>query len=163
MSRAARIGSAEPRGYMTGMFDTLLRRLLAPAPDQLPEPEAKLALAALLVRIARSDGTYAPIETARIELVLARRYVLSPAAAAELRRKAEALEAEAPDTVRFTRALKDAVAHDDRMSLMEAMWDVALADGTRDEEEEQLMRLVASLLGITDVESALARRRVERS
>ncbi len=144
------------------MFDTLLRRLLAPAPDRLPEPEAKLALAALLVRIARSDGSYAKVETDRIDLVLARRYALPPAEAGQLRREAEALEAEAPDTVRFTRALKDAVAHDDRMSLMEAMWDVVLADGSREDDEETLMRLVASLLGITDVESALARQRVER-
>jgi uncharacterized tellurite resistance protein B-like protein len=145
------------------MFDMLLRRLLAPAPDRLPEPEAKLALAALMVRIARSDGTYAPIETSRIEKVLARRYGLSASDAAALCREAEQLEAEAPDTVRFTRALKEAVAHDDRTSLMEAMWDVALADGTRGDDEETLMRLVASLLGISDVESALARQRVERS
>jgi uncharacterized tellurite resistance protein B-like protein len=144
------------------MFDTLLRRLLAPAPDRLPEPEAKLALAALLVRIARSDGSYAPVETARIEKVLARSYALTPAAAASLRHEAEELEFEAPDTVRFTRALKDAVAHDARIALLEAMWEVVLADGTRDDDEEQLMRLVANLLGITDVESALARQRVER-
>jgi uncharacterized tellurite resistance protein B-like protein len=144
------------------MIETLLRRLLAPSPDRLPEPEAKLALAALLVRIARSDGTYAPIETARIEQALSRRYGLSPADATGLRREAERLEADAPDTVRFTRALKDAVAHDDRMSLMEAMWDVALADGTRDDDEEALMRLVANLLGLTDVDSAIARRRVNR-
>lgn len=145
------------------MFDTLLRRLLAPAPDRLPEPEAKLALAALLVRIARSDGRYAPIEAARIEQILMRRHALSPEAAAGLRREAEGLEAEAPDTVRFTRALKDAVAHDDRMSLLEAMWAVALADGAREDDEESLMRLVASLLGMTDVESALARQRVAQA
>lgn len=157
------IGRPRPAGYMTRMFDTLLRRILAPAPDRLPEPEAKLALAALMVRIARSDGTYAPIETSRIEKVLARRYGLSAPDASALRREAEQLEAEAPDTVRFTRALKEAVAHDDRISLMEAMWNVVLADGTRGDDEETLMRLVASLLGISDVNSALARQRVERS
>ncbi len=157
------IGRPQAPDYMTRMFDTLLRRILAPAPDRLPEPEAKLALAALMVRIARSDGTYAPIETSRIEKVLARRYELSAPDASALRREAEQLEAEAPDTVRFTRALKEAVAHDDRTSLMEAMWDVVLADGTRGDDEETLMRLVASLLGITDVDSALARQRVERS
>ncbi len=80
-----------------------------------------------------------------------------------LRAQAETLEAQAPDTVRFTRALKDAVRHDDRIALTEAMWEVVLADGARDDEEETLMRLVASLLGISDVDSALARQRVERS
>jgi uncharacterized tellurite resistance protein B-like protein len=142
------------------MFDQLLRRLLAPAPARLPEPEAHLALAALMVRIARSDGSYQTAEAARIDRVLAATYGLGPADAARLRAEAEALEAEAPDTVRFTRAIKEAVAHDDRIRLMEALWQVVLADGVREDHEEQLMRLVASLLGISDVESALARRRV---
>ncbi|MDZ4096446.1 MAG: TerB family tellurite resistance protein, partial [Paracoccaceae bacterium] len=73
------------------------------------------------------------------------------------------LEAEAPDTVRFTRALKDAVAHEDRAALMEALWAVALADGGRAAEEEQVLRLVANLLGLTDRDSANARQKVEKA
>lgn len=144
------------------MFDAFLRRLMAPAPDRLPDPEAKLALAALLVRIARTDGSYTEDEQAQIDRVLARTYALVPAAAMAMRAEAEVLEQEAPDTVRFTRALKAAVPHDDRIALMEGMWEVALADGQRDDDEEQLMRLVANLLGITDVDSALARQRAEQ-
>ncbi|PTE21870.1 hypothetical protein C5F48_10065 [Cereibacter changlensis JA139] len=144
------------------MFDALIRRLTAPAPNRLPEPEADLALAALLVRIARADGHYAEAEIDRIDKVLIARHGLSPFEAAKLRREAEAFEAEAPDTVRFTRALKDAVAVDDRASVMQALWAVALADGGRDDEEDQVLRLVSNLLGLTDQESALARQRAER-
>ncbi|MDH2328453.1 TerB family tellurite resistance protein [Cereibacter sp. SYSU M97828] len=142
------------------MFEALIRSLTAPSPRRLPEPDSRLALAALLVRIARADGTYSQAEVARIDRVLAHRHGLTPADAQALRLQAEALEAEAPDTVRFTRALKDAVAVEDRDSLMEALWAVALADG-RDDNEDQLLRLVCSLLGITDQDSALARRRAE--
>ena len=39
---------------------------------------------------------------------------------------------------------------------------MALADGERDVEEDALLRLVANLLGITDVESAAARKRMEQ-
>jgi uncharacterized tellurite resistance protein B-like protein len=141
------------------MFDTLLRRLLAPAPARLPEPDARLALAALLVRLARTDGLYAAEEVERIDRVLATRHRLGPFEAARLRSEAEALESAAPDTVRFTRALKAATAVEDRAELMTAMWSVALADGLRDEDEDRLMRLVANLLGLTDVESAQARQR----
>lgn len=143
------------------MFENLLRRLMAPVPDRLPAPEARVALGALLVRIARSDGTYATAEIDRIDKVLASRYALSPFEATALRREAEALEAEAPDTVRFTRALKDAVPHEDRAAVIRAMWAVALADGSREAEEEQVMRLVANLLGLSDMDSALARQEVE--
>jgi uncharacterized tellurite resistance protein B-like protein len=139
----------------------LLRRLMAPAPERLPEADAQLALAALLVRVARSDGLYAAEEVERIDRVLALRHGLDPFAAAKLRSEAEDVEREAPDTVRFTRALKDAVALEDRAELLTALWSVALADGLREAHEDRLLRLVANLLGLTDVESALARRRVD--
>ncbi len=140
----------------------ILRRLMAPDPARLPEPDAQLALAALLVRVAQSDGLYAAEEVERIDRVLALRHGLDPFAAAKLRSEAEVLEREAPDTVRFTRALKDAVALEDRAELMTALWSVALADGLREEHEDRLMRLVANLLGLTDVDSALARQKAER-
>ncbi|MFV0336211.1 MAG: TerB family tellurite resistance protein [Tropicimonas sp.] len=143
------------------MFADLLRRLVAPEPEQLPDPDARLALTALLVRIARSDGDYAETEVDRIDRILARRYGLSPFEAAYLRGQAETLEEEAPDTVRFTRAIKDAVPYDDRSAVVEALWAVVLADGVRDDEEDALIRLVANLLGINDRDSALARQRVE--
>ncbi|MBN8631330.1 MAG: TerB family tellurite resistance protein [Rhodobacterales bacterium] len=145
------------------MFGDLLRQLLAPAPHRLPEPDARLALAALLVRVARSDGLYAAEEVERIDRVLAHRHGLDPFAAAKLRSDAEELEREAPDTVRFTRALKEAVALEDRADLMTALWSVALADDLREAHEDRLMRLVANLLGLTDVDSALARKKAERA
>jgi uncharacterized tellurite resistance protein B-like protein len=98
----------------------------------------------------------------RIDRVLAHRHGLDPFAAARLRAEAEEIEREAPDTVRFTRALKEAVALEDRTELMTALWSVALADGMREAHEDRLMRLVANLLGLTDVESALARQRAEQ-
>ena len=61
--------------------------------------------------------------------LLRTRYGLSPFEAAGLRSKAETLESEAPDTVRFTRAIKDAVPYEDRQGVVEALWEVVLADG----------------------------------
>jgi uncharacterized tellurite resistance protein B-like protein len=143
------------------MFEAMLRRLAGP-PAPLPLTEARLALGALLVRLARTDGRYEAAEAARIDRVLMARHALSPFAAAALRAEAEQLETEAPDTVRFTRALKDAVPLEERAGLLEALWAVALADGVRDAEEEQVIRLAASLLGLADRDSALARQRAER-
>lgn len=143
------------------MFEKLLRALLAPAPSPMSAPDARLALAALLVRIARTDHFYAAEEVERIEAILMHRYGLTPFEAAEMRARAEVLEHEAPDTVRFTRALKDAVALEDRAGLVEALWSVALSDGARDGGEDQMLRLIANLLGLTDVESGLARQRAQ--
>lgn len=134
---------------------------MAQEPERLPDPDARLALAALLVRLARADEHYTDPERTRIDRVVAKRYGLSPFEAAKIRAEAEVLEAEAPDTVRFTRALKDAVPHEDRMSLMEAMWSVALSDDDRDPREDAMIRVTADLLGINDRDRAIARQNVE--
>lgn len=144
------------------MFGAFLKRLTAAEPATLTGDEARLALAALLVRLARADGDYADVEIAQIDRVLSVQYGLSPFESSALRGEAETLEAEAPDTVRFTRALKDAVPHDDRLGLISAMWSVVLADGERDELEDANMRMIANLLGISDRDSALARQRANR-
>ena len=143
------------------MFADFLNRLVRPDPAPLHETDSRLALAALLVRVAKSDGDYADEEVARIDRTLETRYRLSPAEAKAMRADAEALEGEAPDTVRFTRAIKDAVPYEHREGVVEAMWDVVLADGVRDTEEDALLRLVSNLLGVNDRDSALARQRGE--
>jgi uncharacterized tellurite resistance protein B-like protein len=144
------------------MFADFLQRLTQPAPEPLVETDARLALSALLVRIARSDGDYASAEIERIDRITIARYGLTPFEATALRSEAETLETEAPDTVRFTRAIKNSVAYEDRRAVVEAAWSVALADGQRADEEDALMRLVASLLGVSDVDSALARQKAAR-
>lgn len=145
-----------------GMFRNLLSRLFndEPVVDRMPANDAELAIAALLVRVARSDDRYDHIERNRIERILARRRGLSSHEAAERRAAAEMLEAEAPDTVRFTRTIKDRIALEDRYGVIAALWEIAYADESRGPDEETMIRLVAGLLGVTDKQSALARQRV---
>ena len=145
------------------MFSEFLKRLAQPAPTPLSDADARLALTALLVRVARSDGHYDRAEIDRIDRIVSARFGLAAAAAQTLRATAEELEAEAPDTVRFTRAIKDAVAYEDRIGVIEALWSVVLADGNRDHHEDALLRMVSNLLGINDRDSALARQRVAKA
>jgi len=142
------------------MFADFIKNLVASEPEPLTDSDARLALSALLVRLARTDGEYSASEAMRIESILSARYGLNAADTRALRSEAETLESEAPDTVRFTRAIKDAVAYEDRIGVVEALWKVALADGSRDAEEDALIRLAANLLGVNDRDSALARQRV---
>jgi len=143
------------------MFADFLSKLVRPAPAPLDAEDARLALMALLVRLARSDGHYDAAEIALIDHIGTDRYGLSPEAAQSLRAEAEQLEQEAPDTVRFTRAIKDAVPYEERTAVIEALWRVALADGARDAGEDALIRMASNFLGISDRDSALARQRVE--
>ncbi|MBB5516421.1 putative tellurite resistance protein B-like protein [Rubricella aquisinus] len=144
------------------MLADLLKLLRGEAePSALSTEDQKLALAALMVRVARADHDYAASEVAMIDSVLKRRFELDDAAAAAIRADAETLEAQAPDTVRFTRTIKDTVPYETRDAIAEALWSIALADGDRADEENALLRMVVNLLGITDQDSALARQRAE--
>jgi uncharacterized tellurite resistance protein B-like protein len=143
------------------MFADLLKRLTQPGPAPLPDDDARLALCALLVRVARADGHFDSDERALILQIAQTRYALGPEAAQTLLQQAEILESEAPDTVRFTRAIKDAVPFEARTAIIESLWQVVLADGVRDDAEDSLLRMVANFLGINDRDSALARQRVE--
>lgn len=157
-----RIGLPTVPVYTREMFSDLLTRLVRPEPDPLSDADARLALMALLVRIARSDDTFDGSERAAILDVARERYGLGTEGAEALLAEAEGIEANAPDTVRFTRAIKEAVAYEERLGVIEAMWSVVLADGTRDPEEDALLRLGASLLGVTDQDSNAARIRVSQ-
>ncbi len=144
-----------------GMIADFFKRLTAAEPQELPDEDARRALGALLVRVAKSDGRYAAEEIGRIDKILARRYDLNVVEAAKLRAECEAIETEAPDTVRFTKTIKEVVAYEEREAVIESLWDVVLADGIRAAEEEALVRLSTSFLGVSDKDSALARQRVE--
>lgn len=144
------------------MLGDILRRL-TDEPDITPmsREDSRLALAALMVRLARQDEHYTESERQVIERVIRSRYGVDATAARALREEAETLEAEASDTVRFTRLIKEAVPYEEREGVIEALWRVALTDNRIQAEEHGLMRLVAALCGVSDVDSGLARQRVE--
>ena len=50
--------------------------------------------------------------------------------------------------------------YDNRLGVVEALWQVALADGQRDADEDALLRLVSKFLGVSDMDSARARQRM---
>ena len=144
------------------MIKNLLDALLGSTEHQLDDDDEKIALAALCVRVAKSDNDYASKEISIIDSELGQHFSLSINEAIKLRSEAEKLEQEAPDTVRFTRAIKEKIELDKRRAVLEILWKITLADGKREAEEDSLMRLISGLLGLTDIESAKARQKVLR-
>lgn len=143
------------------MIGFLKRLLDDTSVSETPDSDARLAMTALLVKVARADWDYTDPEKARIEQIITARYNITAPEAEALRIEAETVEREAADTVQFTRAIKRAVDLEDRNSVIEVLWDLVLSDGHRDAEEDTALRKIAPLLGISDVESALARQRIE--
>lgn len=140
----------------------VLRTLFRPrpsAPDRDIAPD--LAVAVLLVEAAKADGHYNDDDRHAVTALLDEMFDIEPPDTADaLRTRAEAAQAGAPDLVRFTRVVKSAMEHDERITLMEALWQVVLVDHRRDPHEDALLRHLAPLIAVDDHDSGAARRRV---
>jgi len=87
---------------------------------------------------------------------------LEPAAAATLIELGEAGDREAIDFYQFTSILNRALDEDGRREITGLMWDMALADGTVHEFEENAIWRISELLGIGTRERVLARQEAEQ-
>lgn len=109
-------------------------------------PASRLAVAALLVEIARADHEVAPAERSSIRRMLAAAYGLDPGSAGELLARAERAVEESVSLYEFTRRLNDELSPDEKANAVEMLWRVAFADGRIDRYEEHLVRKAADLL-----------------
>jgi len=141
------------------MIDVLKSLFFAGSGGPRDEVQTEVAVAALLVDAARADGDYAPSERAAVDVFLQRMFALGPDEARALRARGEEAQASAPDIVRFTRVIKMGLSEDERIGVMQGLWQIVLADDHRDPEENALMRHLAPLLAVSDHDSARARQR----
>lgn len=115
------------------------------------------AVTALMVYTARIDEDYGADERARIIELLVNHRWDKEASAHKLVSQAELLCDEALDCYGFLRVLNSEFDEEDRLELLRMIWSVVLVDGVLDEYEGNMMRRIANLLGISDVESGLIR------
>jgi uncharacterized tellurite resistance protein B-like protein len=122
--------------------------------------DAHVAAAALMVEAARLDGSFSDVERDRIRALLVERFALTPWLAAELLARAEHTATESVAWQGFTQAIKDGLAPEERIAVIEMLWEVVYADGTLHDYEASLLRRVTGLLYVGDRESGEARLRV---
>ena len=135
--------------------------MLSTGPAELQPEDGRLPIASVLVMAARADGKYEASEEATIDRVLMTRFKLTTDQARSLREEGEVAEAEAVDIYQFTKAIKEAIPYDDRLAVVEELWGVILSDGERDPFEDTLLRQIVDRLGLSPMDSALARQKVQ--
>jgi uncharacterized tellurite resistance protein B-like protein len=122
--------------------------------------EVQLAAAALLVEAAHIDAVVDPRERAAIDRILERRFKLSPPAARQLFESAEHASEASAQLFRFASIINDRFSLEQRIELMEMLWEVVYADGTVDALEDTLLRRIGGLIYVPDRERGAARQRV---
>ena len=118
------------------------------------------AVAALLVYTASLDHDYSAEERERILDILQRQQWDTQTSPEALLIEGETLAQEALDCYGFLRVLGSDFSEQDRLQLLEMMWQVVIEDGVLDEYETNMMRRIAGLLGISDQDSGRIRRAV---
>lgn len=141
------------------VLETFRALLGLPATPPSPQRDLVLAAAVLLVFTARLDGAFDPRERDVIGAALARRFALSPGQVAPLIEDADRRAAESRELYTVTREIKDSLSPEERVGVIEMLWEVAFADGVVHDYEANLVRRAAGLLYVADVDSGAARRR----
>jgi uncharacterized tellurite resistance protein B-like protein len=116
------------------------------------------AAAALLVEAALADGRFDTAERAQIEDVLRHLFGLPDDDVEALIADAESAVANSNQLYGFTRTVKDELAYEQRVEIMQMLWEVVYADGQLDDFEANLVRRVSGLLYVTDQDSGRARK-----
>ena len=110
--------------------------------------DSRLAVAALLVHSMTIDGATSEAERAKLHDLLTRRFGISGSDLDLLVRDATEAENDAVDLYRFTSVLKRQMSEEERIRVIENLWEIAYADGVSSEFEENLVWRVAELLGV---------------
>lgn len=122
--------------------------------------ELHLAIAVLLVEAAHMDEQFDDGERAAIAGLIESRLGHSAEEARELIDAAEKVAQEMGELWTFARVVKDRFTEDERIGMIEMLWQVAYADGELHHYEANLLRRIAGLIYVSDRDSGLARKRV---
>ncbi|MFP6728690.1 MAG: TerB family tellurite resistance protein [Alphaproteobacteria bacterium] len=146
-----------------------IKRLFAAAGSPVPTAvaanqkidELHLAAAVLLAEVAMADDSgFDDAERRAICRLMCTRFGLSESEATALVSTSEAHAADSVNLIGFTRVIKDNYSQQERVELIEMIWEVVYADGVRHDYEDSLLRRIAGLIYVSDRDRGNARKRV---
>jgi uncharacterized tellurite resistance protein B-like protein len=119
-----------------------------------------LAAAVLMVEAARLDGNFNLSERQSIRALVTGHFGLDEEEADALINEAESVHDDANHLVRFTRTIKDSYPPEERIVIIEMLWEVVYADGVLHDYEANLLRRIGGLIYVSDRDRGAARKRV---
>ena len=137
------------------------RHSLAAHADDAREDEHRLQLAtaALMLEMSRVDGEVAEAEEQAMRTALEERFGLDRAAVEALLALAESEARESAGDYAFTSLINKGFSAEEKVRVIEYMWQIAYADGHVDAHENHFMRKLADLLYISRADYAAAKKR----
>ncbi len=134
------------------MFNFFKKNSIEKVDKDMPSFEIELTAAVLAYEIARSDGN---IGNEELVLLMDEIKVISNKVGKDEDQIFEIIEIYSNDSISFYEFVEDINSNyskDEKHSLLKFMWDIAFADGKLDVNEERLIRRLADLIRIKDIE-----------
>jgi len=113
------------------------------------EHRLRLASAALLFELLKTDRHIDARETAALRDILMRNFQLEAREIDDIIVLAEEEARQAVSLYEFTSLINESYGYDERIQLIENMWQLAMADNHLDKYEEQLIRQTADLIYVS--------------
>jgi uncharacterized tellurite resistance protein B-like protein len=120
--------------------------------SQTGDHDIKVATCALLVEMARIDESFTVQETAIILHILKTQHGLSEEHAEALIAEAEKELVESVDLWQFSRLINENYSREEKISILETLWQVVFVDGKMDQYEDYLMHKMSNLLRLSHKE-----------
>ncbi len=136
-----------------------------PARDAAPTAphsiaEKHIAAVALLLEAAALDGHIGAHEEAAIRRIAASRFELNAEEVETLFALAHQRQDNANQLFRFTHEIKQSYSPEERIEVVEMLWEVVYADGVLHDYEANLMRRIGGLIYVSEMDRGNARKRV---
>lgn len=142
------------------LFQQLMNFLKGADQGQSRPDDLRIAVAVLLVEAANRDDQFEPAERTVIERLLTEKFSLSKDECDQLMSLGESTVSRMVQLQPYTHAIFERMDPEERIGLIEMLWEVVYADGVLDPEEDALIRRIGGLIYITDRDRMLARKRV---
>lgn len=117
--------------------------------EEARQHSMEMAVAALLIEVSRADLELAEVEKQSVEKTLRRKFSLSDDELEHLVKLAKVEVEESVSIYQFVQLVNDNYEYADKVKLVEAMWEVAFADGALDKYEDHMIRKIADLIHVS--------------
>ena len=134
---------------MLKKISKIFKKKVTETPDEESLSSISKACSSLLIEVALSDKDFDEEEITSMKEILKTTHGISDEAINELVSNAKQTVDESTSLYNYTREVNNNFSYDDKLLLLQSLWDIAYADGNVDKYEEHLIRKISDLIYIS--------------
>tara|TARA_B100000700_G_scaffold155965_1_gene173219 strand:+ start:359 stop:802 length:444 start_codon:yes stop_codon:yes gene_type:complete len=134
---------------MLKKISNIFKKKVTETPDEESLSSISKACSSLLIEVALSDKDFDEEEITSMKEILKTTHGVSEETIKEVVSNAKQTVDESTSLYNYTREVNDNFSYDDKLLLLQSLWDIAYADGNVDKYEEHLIRKISDLIYIS--------------